>query len=251
MSTGGPGRVLRLALLAWGLGHLALGRRAIGWSLLASEGVALLLVAWLTLGLADSSAYLVPFVAGVAFLVAWAWQAVDAYRRARARLSHAEPATDASRPESPAAAIGWLSLPLLVWSAGFWLVAADAATPAATLDRFVTDWSSGTLVGPEWPSGVRRAAAQAETSLGSGADRFRDLRVSIVDRNGDRATAVVEAVHFERRPSSFLGIFPGSDLVPIADERLLSLELVAVPVELPGGGDIGAVRWELVAAEAG
>ena len=41
---------------------------------------------------------------------------------------------------------------------------------------------------------------------------------------------------------------PGTELVPVADERLLSLELVAVPVELPGGGDVGAVRWELVDA---
>jgi len=30
---------------------------------------------------------------------------------------------------------------------------------------------------------------------------------------------------------------------------VLRLELIARPVELPGGGDIGAVRWELANAE--
>ncbi|MBA3740710.1 MAG: hypothetical protein H0W98_06160, partial [Chloroflexi bacterium] len=53
---------------------------------------------------------------------------------------------------------------------------------------------------------------------------------------------------YERRASSFLGIFPGSELIPVADEQILSFELEALPVELPGGGDIGAVRWELVSA---
>ena len=38
--------------------------------------------------------------------------------------------------------------------------------------------------------------------------------------------------------------------MPIADERIITLELEAVPVELPGGGDIGAVRWELGATPA-
>jgi hypothetical protein len=38
--------------------------------------------------------------------------------------------------------------------------------------------------------------------------------------------------------------------VPVADEEILRLELVATPVPLPGGGDIGAVRWSVVDAEA-
>jgi hypothetical protein len=241
-----PGRVLGRALLGWGLGHLALGRTTAGWSLLAAELIAALLVAWLTIGLASSSAYLVPFLAGVAFLVAWAWQAIAAYRAARARQP--EP-TDA--PErSPAAAIGWLSLPLLAWGAGFWLIGAGAATPAATLDRFVAAWTDGTLEADGWAPAVVDAAADADRDLGPAADRLRDVRLTIVEAAGDRATAVAEAIHYERRPSSFLGVFRGSELVPVADERLLSLDLAAVPVQLPGGGDIGAVRWELVDASS-
>jgi len=77
-----PGRVLRRAILAWGLGHLSLGRPGVGAALVAAEVIGIVLVAWLTAGLSESSAYLIPFMAGVLFLVAWAWQAIAAYRSA-------------------------------------------------------------------------------------------------------------------------------------------------------------------------
>lgn len=247
MTAPDPGRVLGRALLGWGLGHLALGRAAIGWSLLAAEVVAALLVAWLTVGLASSSAYLVPFLAGVAFIVAWAWQAIAAYRAARAR----QPRSSDTPERSPAASIGWLSLPLLVWGTGFWLVGADAATPAATLDRFVTAWSDGTLEADAWPSSAVDAVADAERGLGAGPDRLGDVRFTIVESSDERATAVAEAIHYERRPSRFLWVFRGTELFPVSDERLLSIDLAAVPVQLPGGGDIGAIRWELVDASGG
>jgi hypothetical protein len=212
---------------------------------MAAEVVWGLLVAWLTIGLADSSAYLVPFIAGVAFIVVWAWQAVDAYRSAASLLAARPPTPE----RSPAAAIGWLSLPLLLWGTGFWLIGAHTATPAAVLDRFVTDWSRGDL-GPTWPADVRSGAALAAARLGGGPDRFGDLRFQVVRRAERRATAVAEVIHYERRASRLLWVFAGTELVPVADEQLLTLELRAVPVELPGGGDIGAMRWELVAADA-
>jgi hypothetical protein len=40
-----PGRVLRRALVAWGLGHLAVGRTTVGRSLLVAEAAAIGLVA--------------------------------------------------------------------------------------------------------------------------------------------------------------------------------------------------------------
>lgn len=241
-----PGRVLRRALVAWGLGHLALGRQGVGRALLLAEVMAAGIVAWLTVGLADSSAYLVPFIAGVGFIVAWAWQAVDAYHAAH-RLQSARAPT----PErSPAAAIGWLSLPLLIWGTGFWLIGAHSATPAAVLDRFVAEWSKDTL-GEAWAPRFIREADAAAASLGSGSDRFRGVRFRIVSADSLGATAVAESIHFERRDSRFLLVFAGTELVPVPDDLLLTLELAARPVELPGGGDIGAVRWELVDAEAG
>lgn len=245
MTAPDPGRVLRRALIAWGLGHLALGRTGTGRSLLAAEAVAAAIVAWLTIGLADSSLYVVPFLAGMAFIVAWTWQAVLAYHAAL-RL---QPERAPTPERSPAAAIGWMSLPLLVWGTGFWLVGAEAAGPEAVLDRFVTDWTDDAL-GPEWPGPAVAAAEEAAQTLGTGADRFRDVRLRILESDGRRATAVAEAIHFERRESSFLGLFAGSQLVPVADRAILTLDLAAVPVELPGGGDIGAVHWELVDAEA-
>jgi hypothetical protein len=232
--------------VTWGLGHLEIGRTRVGQGLVLAELVAALLVAWLTIGLADTTAYLVPFLAGMAFVVAWAWQAVDAYRSAHAML----PARPPTPERSPAAAIGWLSLPLLVWGTGFWLIGAGSATPAAVLDRFVTAWS-GDELDERWPDVVVEEAAAAASALGSGADRFRNIRITIVERGPERATAVAQAIHFERRDSSFLWVLPGSRLVPVADELLLTLDLASTAVELPGGGDIGARRWELVDATAG
>jgi len=240
-----PGRVLARALVAWGLGHLMLGRVALGRALLIGEVVALGLVIWLVAGLADSSAYLVPFLTGIAFIGIWAWQAIDAYRIAR----RSRPATDLVPERSPAAAIGALSLPLLVWTTGFWLVAAQHASPSAVLDRFVSDWSAETLTDGAWAPGVVRAGEAAAANLGEGTDRFRDVRVRVTDDDGRRATAVAEAIHYERRETRFLGIFPGSELVPVADELVLTLRLASRPVELPGGGEAGAVRWELVSAD--
>ena len=243
MSRPDPGSVLRRALLGWGLGHLALGRTALGGSLLASEIVAAGLVVWLTVGLADTNLYLVPFLAGVAFLVTWAWQAVDAYRSAGGG------SPDRAGPRaSPALAMGWLSLPLLVWGAGFWLIGARAATPAAALDRFVTAWSDDSLSAEAWPASVVDAAGAASADLGTAPDRFRDVRVRVAEAHADRATALAEAIHYERRDARLLGVFAGSDLVPVADREVLTLDLVARPAPLPGGGDIGAVRWEIVAA---
>jgi hypothetical protein len=243
------GSVLGRALVAWGLGHLALGHVGAGRALLAAEVVTAALVAWLVVGLADTSAYLVPYLAGVLFLVAWGWQAVDAYRIAR-RGRQEQPA-DVVPARSEAVAIGWLALPLLVWGAGFWLVAAEEASPSATLDRFVTAWTAGSLDADEWGAAVVTEADAAADALGTGEDRFSDVRVRIVDEEGNAATAVAEAVHFVRQPTTFLWVFPGTELVPVADDEVLRLELAANDASLPGGGSIGAVRWSIVGAEAG
>jgi hypothetical protein len=148
-------------------------------------------------------------------------------------------------------AIGWLALPLLIWSAGFWLVAAEEASPAATLDRFMTAWTSETLDPAVWGDQVVDEATAAAESLGDGDDRFRDVRVRIVDDDARAASAVAEAVHYERRPTTFLWIFPGTELVPVADDVVLRLELAADEAQLPGGGTVGAVRWSIAEAEAG
>jgi hypothetical protein len=241
VSRADPGRVLRRAILVWGLGHVALGRTLMGVVLLAAELAGVLLVAWLTFGLSESSAYLVPFVAGVVFLVAWAWQAIAAYRSAQAAP------TDEVPRRAPAAALGWLGVPLLLWGTGFWLDGARCATPAAVLDRFTTAWTTSSL-GQEWSQRVTDAADRAADRLGDREERFRDVRIRVVDEDGSTATAVAELIHFERTETTILGIFPATELTPVVDRTVLTLELEAKPVELPGGGDIGAVCWALESA---
>ncbi len=255
-----PGRVLILALLAWGSGHAALGERLTGWILLGAELVALLVVALLHVTLASTTAVLVPFLAGVAFLAAWAAQAIHAYRRARARDQAIGPA----EPGSSATAIAWLGLPLLVWWSFFWLDGGSAASPAAVLDRYLRD--APTIAEGDAATAARLAvepnalATDTRTVVAALRDACADdpcreatartllhgarvrLTGGAIGAEGDRARAIVESVHYERRATRFLGIFPGSDLVPVADRRLLTLDLEARAA--PGlAMNLGARRW--------
>lgn len=257
------GTVLRRALIAWGLGDLALGRRRAGVTWLVAELLAAAAVVYLVAGLWDTTAYLVPYLAGTAFLATWAAQAAVAYHRARS----ARGAIGPTPVGSPAAAIAWLSVPLLVWGTGFWLVGGQSATPAAVLDQFETRWpalSAGGSIPAEMaidPSSVSAAARQALATLalrcpggspgtctGELASRLRDVRMTVTDQSGETATAVAQVVAFEQRPSKLLWFITGTDLVPVPQETVLTLTLRAIPAPLPGGIDVGARRWQIVNA---
>lgn len=265
MSAASPGRALRLSLLAWGLGDIGLGRTTRGLAWLAAEVVALALVVAGSLLLADTTWYLVPFLAGMGFIGLWAAQAIWAYRSAA--RDQAEPMEGPPEP-SPAtgrraAAVTWLTLPLLAWGTGFWLVAADAASPAAVLDRFVTAWprldseplDPGLAVDRQ---AVSRAGADALERLDAlcaagrlpddcgdaDAALLRDVRMRLAEVDGSRATAVAEVVRYERRDARFLGIFAGSELVPVPVESVLRLELGTREAAL------GSQRWVILNAEA-
>jgi len=256
-----PGRVLRLAVLAWGLGDLALGRSVSGVAWMVGEVLAAAaLVVTITL-FADTSWYLLPFLVGVGFLVVWAGQAVLAYRHAQLRQGAVAP--PAAR--SPALTVAWLALPLLLWGTGFWLVAAGSATPDALMDRFVTDWGDVTSTDDAFaaltadPAGLRSVASAALDRLEqlcqagqlpedcgtAAANLLRDVRVSIAPDGDDRAVAVAELVDYERRPSTFLGFINASELVPVPREVILAVHLRTEPAAL------GAVRWTIVNAEPG
>lgn len=257
-----PGQVLRRAVIGWGLGHALLGQPRLAAALIAAELLGLVAVGALVAVLVDSTWYLLPFLAGSAFLVAWAAQAVLAYRAAR-RL----PASTAAGG-APATAAAWLTVPMLAWGTLFWLVAATAATPAAVLDRFVTAWPA-TTVPSAWaaltdrPAPLEREAGlvldelRARCAAGelaadcadSAASLLRDVRVRVVADDGTRATAVAELVRYERRPVRILGLEAGSELVPVPVAELLSFELVARPAPV-GGLDLGARRWTIVNARA-
>ncbi len=253
-------RALRLALVAWGLGDLALGRRVIGLAWMATESAAIAGVVFLTLTFGDTSWYLLPFLAGAAFLALWATQATFAYRAAQAQVTDGEVAGTGNG--SPAAALVWLTIPMLIWGTGFWLVAGAAASPAAVVDRFVTAWPDVADGRAAWeeglaadPAALTHAADAAVASLAAAcaldpaaecahADvLLRGLRVHIAADGERRATAVAELVRYERRAASFLGIFGTTELVPVPVAEILRLTLVA------DAAPFGSERWIVVNAE--
>ena len=258
------GLVLRRAILGWGLGHALLGQGRLAAALLAAELLGLAIVGSLVVALAETTWYLVPFLAGAAFLAAWAAQAVAAYRAAQ-RTGGAIPPTPRG---SPAAAAAWLSLPVLAWGTAFWLVAATAATPAAVLDRFVTAWPEAATASA-WseiaarPERLQREASTALDTLRAhcvagdlsadcgqaSVNLLRNVRVRIVSDDGLRAHAVAELVEYRRQPSRLLGLEMGSELVPVAVDELLAFDLEARPAPV-AGLEIGARRWSIVNAEA-
>jgi hypothetical protein len=254
-----PGRVLRLALVAWGFGDLAMGRRGRGIALLAAELIGLVLIVASAVLLSDTTWYLVPFLVGMAFIAAWSVQAVAAFLRAQ-RLQGAIPPPST---RSPAAAAAWLTVPLLLWGTGFWLFAAQSASPGAVLDAFVTEWPDVATqpIDPSVASDPVEVSLQANRAL----DTLRELcgsqgltescreeasallinvRMRIEAQGDDDATAVAEIVRFERRPTTFLGVFEATELVPVPIAPILRLDLQAQPASL------GSARWIIVNAQA-
>ena len=259
MRDAAPGRVLRLALVAWGFGDLAMGRRGRGTALLLAELLGLVLVAVTAVLLSDTTWYLVPFLVGMAFIVTWGAQAVAAFLGAQ-RLQGAIPPPTT---RSPAAAAAWLTIPLLLWGTGFWLFAAESASPGAVLDAFVTAWPDvatqpiDDAVASD-PAAVSQEAAAALAGLGQlctaagltddcreeASALLVNVRMRIQDQSADSATAIAELVRFERQPSNFLGIFEATELVPVPIAPILRIELEAQPAPL------GSARWIIVNADA-
>jgi hypothetical protein len=258
VSRAAPGRVLRLAIAGWGLGHLALGRR-IGAAWLAAELVALATTGILTVLLVDTTWYLLPFACGAAFMILWALQAVLAYRHA---IGDVMPDTPTPR-RSPAASIAWLTLPLLVWGTGFWLVAGGAGSPQAVLDRFETAWPQARAERLLAFEGLSAEAAALDAAAGQALQRLvglcaagqltedcasspaallRDVRLRVDSIGPEGATAVAELVTYERHETSFFGIFDASELEPVPVLDLLTLELTAEPAAL------GSKRWTIAGA---
>ncbi|HEX6129985.1 MAG TPA: hypothetical protein VF071_13275 [Candidatus Limnocylindria bacterium] len=260
MSAPTPERAMRLALIGWGLADLAMGRTRRGVAWLALELIMIAAIVATSVLLADTTWYLAPYLLGVAFLALWAAHAVRAYHRARS-LQGASTAA----PRSPAATIAWLTLPLLAWGTGFWLFAAEAATPAAVMDRFVSRWADLEPMSPgpllirlQGMDEVERAAAIALYRLAERCEAglladdcgdatenlLRDVRVTIAERDGTHASAEAELVQYRRVPTNLFDVFEGSELVPVPVASVLRLELEAVPAAL------GSREWTIVNAEA-
>ena len=98
--------------------------------------------------------------------------------------------------------------------------------------------------------GLCSQGALSSDCSASARNLVRDVRIAVTATGPDAATATITVVSFERRPSRFLGIFAGTELVPVPRQTLLSLQLRAVPAPLPGGVRVGAQRWQIVDAAA-
>lgn len=218
--------VLRRSLVAWGLGHLALGQSR-GWLLLGLEilWVAAFVVA---LPLLPTDRWLLAYGLLAGFIVAWFAQAVAAYRLAGARLGHGSGA-------------GWLlaiAPVVIALLTGFWLFAAGNESPAATFQRYVGAWRHGDaaaaaslfaqpldsgMVKATWERQERlisqRIAALADADPEFSLDRVNpetNLRFDLHDPGNGPATAVGRVqfdVHVVRQvtvPSTVLGIVTAS-----------------------------------------
>jgi hypothetical protein len=264
--TASPGAALRRAILLWGAGDLALGDRgaALGW--LLAEVIGLVLVALAASSLANTTWYLLPFVLGAGFIGLWGYQAVRAFRRAERRQGAIGPTPRGS----PAAAMAWLTLPILLWGTGFWLIGAEGTSPSAVLDRFVGDWPSLQEPRAGWDPAfatdageLQQAASAALAELAvqcragelnadcgqAPVNLLRDVRVSLSGETAESATAVAELVDYVKHPTSVLWVLQGTELVPVSRQVLLRLELRAAPVPLLGL-ELGARRWQIVSASA-
>jgi hypothetical protein len=256
-----------LALLGWGLGHVAIGDRR-GWLLLSAEAAALVALVGVGLPRIEGDAVNGLFLALVLFFAAWAGQAIDAHRRAE---------RSGARPGGAIWLLALLPIAVVVFS-GFWMVGGSAATASATMERYVDAWRHGRpevadrlLVEPAGPSATATRWAEVEAVIG---DRLGALAASLGPRSGldlghpfanlefrlmpglpvterPAATARIVVVRHVSVRSSFLGLFPTAVQQIEVLDQIGTIELVSVPLRPAAGlGDWPATRvWRIVALD--
>lgn len=227
--------------------------------LVAGAGLLLLAVAF-----TEGVRYPWVYVALVAFFAAWAWQAVDAYRRA-VELGGA-----------PGGAIQTVLLaPIaLVVFTGFWLVGGTGGSPAASLRAYVAAWRDGRpatasrlfvaqpqpgALAAQWASQQLylrgRATALARGGRAEDLDPSRPLDALFFDlgpvmatrgstgAEETTATATVEFVRQQTVSGSFFGLFPTASQRRVVLERVGSVVLRAV--ERPSAVGVPDVVWRI------
>lgn len=219
-----PGQVLRRALLAWGLGHRQLGDGR-GWLLLGLE-IAWLAAFALSLALLQTDRWLVSYGLLAGFIVAWVAQAVNAYRKARAR----------SGTNSGAAWLLAVAPFVIALLTGFWLFSGAEASPAATFQHYIGAWrhdDAGAAVGlfaqppqaaelaDRWEEQEQLIAARVDALADADPEFSLDtenpdtnLRFDLHDSVGDGGAGPVQFdVHVVRQvsvPSTFFGLVPAT-----------------------------------------
>jgi hypothetical protein len=236
-----PARVLRRALIGWGLGHVLLGERR-GWLLLLLEVVSVVAIGLLAAALIDGTRWLVVFPPLVAFLVVWIGQALDAYRRA---------VRAGGEPGGELAMAAVLPVALAALTA-FWLVGGRHGSPTATLQGYIEAWiadrpdvavtffaeqpdeatmrSQWAIERADLTASVGRARVRYGPESGLDPEHpFDSLRVRQGATSAGRAAMNIEIVRSQRVETTLLGIIPtaAQETVP-ADEPglVIMLDLV-------------------------
>ncbi len=239
-------KVLRHALIGWGLGHVMLGDRR-GWLLLIAQPIAIAVVAILAVTLLDGTRWLTVFPPLVVLLVFWIGQAVDAHQRAL---------------KMGAVPGGEMSIVLLLPVAltlltGFWLLGGRHGSASSTLQAYIEAWvhnrpeaAAALFVTARTPDSVdvqwgaerqslsaHISAAYANYGEESGLDpdrpfdslRFRD---PVVTGDG-RVSMIVELVRNQRIESTFLGLIPTAGQREVVVERDMTIWLVQQTQQAP------------------
>ena len=210
------------------------------------------------------------FLGLAAFFAVWGAQAVDAYRRAVERGSRAGGAIQ----------ILALAPALVVVFTGFWLLAASAASPSATLQRYVAAWRDGRVddanrlfvtppgrhaLAQRWQQDeayLRARLAQLVGRLGPGSglrlgrplDNLAFELVPPATRPragvGQRAEATADIVRQVTVPGSFFGLFPTASQRSLSVERVGRVRLAEIAEAAPPIG-LPSAAWKLEAVEVG
>jgi len=258
-------KVLRRAVIGWGLGHVMLGDRR-GWLLLIAQPIAIVAVFVLAVTFIDGTRWLVIFPPLVALMVVWVVQAVDAYQRALKMGAQA----------GGAMAIVVLLPVALTLLTAFWLLGGRHGSPSATVGAYIEAWManqpdaaaplfadgrSTDAVNAQWAAESQMlhddiSAAYATYGDDSGLDPdrpFDSLRFREPVTSGDGSVSmVVELVRNERVATTVLGVIPtaGQQEVTVEQEMtvLLDQQLQAPPAWLPLDG-LDSYSWKITSID--
>ena len=246
--------MLRRALLAWGLGHLALGDRR-GWLLLLLQPLAIGGVATITLLLVDSTRWILVFPCLALLIVLWLGQAVHAHQVALRRGAQGGGELQ----------IAWVLPVILTVVTAFWLFGGDHGSAASTLRDYVAAWHTGQVeaarglfveppvdgqLASTWEQEqqyIRDRVTQAAALYGSAsgldpADPFAGLRYVELTHEGaaDTVLVAVDIVRRQRVETSLLGLIPTATQETVLVERAGLIRLRTVPATWPAWLPAGA-----------
>jgi hypothetical protein len=257
-------RILRLAVIGWGLGHIALGLRR-GWLLLALQPAAIAFAAVVVAALLDGTRWLVVFPPLLVLFLVWIGQALDAHRRAL-RAGYA--------PGGEWAIAAVLPVMLLVLTA-FWVLGGRYSSPSATLQAYTDAWirdrpdaASALFVAPRAPEDMDRlweeerrnvveriSRARALYGRDSGLDPerpFDSLRFRQQTASDGRVAMIGEIVRNERVETTLLGFIPTASQQTVVVEPGVTVWLQLQPQPLPEwleGLPMESQAWKIVAVE--